>query len=177
MTTEQAVSNQKEEKQRPENASRRKAVRTIAVGSAIVGAAALIPLGTLSKGLTSDKTGPKPSVKLLSPFSGSLNSDPDVASVAYVNIGQIGTGTVARDENTGAISSINYASPDNSVTASITVGPRNPDGSIQTINVIVTDSNTVSPDPYTANATATVGRNQDGSISKIVWTGTSSGGV
>jgi hypothetical protein len=166
----------KQQQQKPPDVSRRKAVKTIAVGSAVVGAAAVIPLESLAKRFSSSKNDSKNTTKVLSPLGkNGINSDIDIASVSYVNLGQLGSGTISRD-NSGAIASINYASSDGpppSVTASVSVGSRNSDGSLKTVNATVND--TISG--YNANSTATITRNPDGSISEVVWTGSSTGGV
>jgi hypothetical protein len=148
----------------PEDVNRREAIKKLAVGSAILGAAAIIPLGSLERGMGYGSNAKALGASLL------MNSDPNVASVGYLYLGQVGTGAINRD-NTGSVSDIIFSSPDNSVNASISIpsGGRNADGSINMINASVADATT----GYSANATAKINRNPDGSISSIDWTGTS----
>jgi hypothetical protein len=144
------------EEQELKDASRRKAVKSIAVGSAVVGAAALIPFSSLAYS--------KMQTKLLAP-AGAHQSDSNVGYFAYAYLGQIGTATPTRD-STGAISSINYQSGDGTAGVNVNVA-RNSDGSIASVSNNVFDNN-LSP-PVSITATANVNRNPDGSISNIVW--------
>lgn len=145
--------------------SRRKAMKSIAAGSAIVGAAALIPLETLLKksDYLSNST-KKSGIKVLAPVSDYPSVD-NVGYFAYAYLGQVGTETPTRNSD-GSIASINYQNSGGTAGVNVTV-TREADGSISSISNNLFDNN--SSPLVNITATQTVNRNPDGSIQNVVW--------
>lgn len=129
--------------------TRRKALKQVAVGSAILAAAGTVAAPVLSKtkvaGLGTDQLG--------------IGTADAYQSLAYLGLN--GTITPTRDSN-GDIVAISYGPASDGSSLSVTVN-RNADGTIASI------VNSISPENVTE--TLTVNRNPDGTIASLVWSG------
>jgi hypothetical protein len=134
--------------------SRRKALKRVAVGSALLaasGTTTLVPM--LSKREASGAS---------ADLTQGIESADAYQSLAYLGLNA--TATPTRDSS-GDIIGITYGPASDGSTLSVTVN-RNPDGTIASI------VNSISPGNLTE--TLTVNRNPDGTVASLVWSGNGS---